>query len=307
MKLIDLTHAIKHWFAENTCAKRFSDQTLWHRARTVIGHHYGLTPLDWVTHLHATHHQELSFSVDDFAWLLNHAPLATAPLSRLLGCAEFCGHVFSLNADTLDPRWETEGLVQGMHERLCHSPSVSGSLRMLDVGTGSGCILISLLKLWPGAVGWGLDIAPHALQAACHNAQGLDVASRSQWLHSDGLSVIDSWDKTPTFDVIVSNPPYIDPADHLDEDVLCWDPPTALFAPNHGLALYQTWIPKMWEYLAPGGWLGLEINCQHVNALGGVMSPFSWTWEISVDTAGQQRYLWAFKPHDHGIVKAIPS
>lgn len=295
MTLLELTHVTKQWFSQHTHSDRWSEATLWHRARTVVCHHYGFRSLDWATHLHTTHHQGRAYDWGDLAWLWNQPHRAGAPLSRLLGWTEFAGHIFCLNQDTLDPRWETEGLVHGMHERLCRNPSGPKNWRMLDVGTGSGCILISLLKLWPEAQGWGLDISPHALQAASDNAVRLNVDLQAQWLHSDGLEAVYDWAKTDPFDVILSNPPYIDPVTPLDDDVRLWDPPRALFALNHGLALYETWIPHMWELLAPGGLLGLEIGHDQAQPLARLMAPYPWTWEITMDQAGHPRYVWACK------------
>lgn len=297
MSLIQLTHVVHDWFKQHAPDHRWSEQTLWHRARSVVCHHYGLSPLDWTLSLSQTSHRGHVFMTDDFHWLWSQPHLANAPLGRIIGRGEFCGHRFALNCGTLDPRWETEGLVDMIHQQLESTHDNLAPLCILDVGTGSGCILISLLKTWPKATGWGFDCSEKALEVARLNAEQLGVNNRSYWIHSDGLNPVAPHTSLPLFHAIVSNPPYINPSDNLESDVLAWDPPTALFAPDQGLFFYKKWVPDMWSHLTPSGWLGLEIGCEQGDAVTCIMNQFPWAdWGINKDSTGKDRYVWAQKP-----------
>lgn len=142
------------------------------------------------------------------------------PLSRIKGVREFWSLPFHLSAETLDPRPETEILIEGVLRWL--GKRKSGPLHILDLGTGSGSILISLLHECPQATGIGIDISEKALDTARINAEQNKVDSRITFAQGNwGEALVDA------FDIIVSNPPYIPLTDKptLDNHVLNFDPP----------------------------------------------------------------------------------
>ena len=185
--------------------------------------------------------------------MLARRRLAHEPVSRIIGHREFWGMDFVLNADTLDPRADTETVVAAV---LGVKPQYA-SPRILDLGTGTGCILLAILKDWPGATGVGVDLNPGAVAAASDNAAQLGLASRATFRQGhwcDGL--------TEKFDIIVSNPPYIADADlaNLAPDVTRFDPDLALRGGGDGLVAYRAMIPSARGQLLAGGRLYLEIG-----------------------------------------------
>jgi release factor glutamine methyltransferase len=179
--------------------------------------------------------------------------IAGVPLQYVTGKAYFYDRLFSLNADTLIPRPETEELVS--HVLTCIGAQ---SLRVLDIGTGSGCIAISIALEAPQAQVFGWDVAENAIKQAKENAQslGADVQFRQQNIFS--------WqDDAQVWDIIVSNPPYVLDAEkaEMEAHVLDHEPHLALFVPDEDPHLFYRVIGEMaQERLAPGGFLFFEIN-----------------------------------------------
>lgn len=185
--------------------------------------------------------------------LLNRR-LTHEPLAKILGFKEFWGHRFKVTHDTLDPRPETETLIEGV---LMLFPDKDAPLRFLDLGTGTGCLPISLLLEYQNATAVGVDLSPKALEVAKENCRIYQLEDR--------LTLIDSnWfeNVTGTFEVIISNPPYISPTEELPEAVSQFDPPLALYAENNGLAAYEAILREAGNYLAPNGHIFLEIGYQ---------------------------------------------
>jgi len=218
-------------------------------ARILVGHVLALEP----SRLFALTDQALtpdqSAQVQDFA----ARRLAHEPVSRIIGHREFWGLDFVLNADTLDPRPDTETLVAAA---LALKPVMPGPRRILDLGTGTGCILIAVLSDWSEATGVGIDRAPEAVSRATANAARLHM-SRASFREGNWCEGL-----TERFDLILSNPPYIAQADAktLAPDVVRYDPPLALFGGEDGLAAYRALIPQAKACLAPNGRLLLEIG-----------------------------------------------
>ncbi len=202
---------------------------------------------------------ECTPTIDGFA----RRRLAREPVSRILGRREFYGLEFEISPATLDPRPDTEVLVEAalqlMRER--HPIGTGGQtrpgLRILDLGTGSGAIIIALLAALPDARGVATDVSASALQVAARNAQRLGVSQRLQTVETSWLDGVDG-----TFDLIVSNPPYIPRfvIDTLDPEVAVFDPRGALDGGADGLDAYRSLIPAAGRALAPEGWLALEIS-----------------------------------------------
>lgn len=176
------------------------------------------------------------------------------PLSRLLGKREFWGMEFELSKETLDPRPDSETLIEAV---LKNEPDRSKKLRILDLGTGTGCLIISLLKEYPQASGVAVDQSEEALSTARKNAHTHHVEDRLTCQHGDWFSGLKD-----TFDLIISNPPYISDQEYeeLDPGVKNYDPKKALIAGEGGLDCYEEIIPQALHFLNPGGMLVLEIG-----------------------------------------------
>jgi release factor glutamine methyltransferase len=177
------------------------------------------------------------------------------PLSRLKGVREFWSLPFHLNEHTLDPRPETERLVEGVLNWV--GTRTRDSWRILDLGTGSGCLLITLLHELKKATGVGIDLSGAALEMAQTNAILNGVETRATFQQGNwGEGQLGS------FDIIVSNPPYIplQEKDTLAQDVLLFDPSLALFGGTDGLECYRHLVNDMKRLLSPGGVAVLEIG-----------------------------------------------
>lgn len=183
--------------------------------------------------------------------------LTGEPVSRILGEREFYGRAFKLTRDVLDPRPDTETLVDAalpLLESIAHP-------RLLDIGTGSGAIIVTLLAELPGATGVATDLSPAALAVARHNAQVNGVAQRLQLVETAWARGVDG-----QFDLIVSNPPYIPLGGiaGLDREVREHDPHLALAGGTDGLDAYRAILPEAAGLLKPDGHLLLEFGAgQH--------------------------------------------
>jgi release factor glutamine methyltransferase len=155
------------------------------------------------------------------------------PLHRILGYRYFWKDKFELSFDTLEPRPDTETLIEAC---LKYVPNKQAAHRILDLGTGSGCILASLLMEYPNAAGVGVDISKGALDTAQVNATYLGISERVEWMHSDWLANV-----VGTFDIVISNPPYIPSLDihELSATVQSYDPLKALDGGEDGLDAYR--------------------------------------------------------------------
>jgi len=183
--------------------------------------------------------------------------LAGEPVARILRLKEFWGLPLQLSAATLVPRPDTETVVELALEMLRASAPVGRPLRIADLGTGSGAILLALLSELPDAFGYGTDISVEALRTAECNAVHLGLASRAEFVACDYAAAL-----SDTFDLIVSNPPYIRSADiaGLATEVRDHDPLGALDGGADGLDAYRALIPQAARLLAPGGVLAVEVG-----------------------------------------------
>jgi release factor glutamine methyltransferase len=188
--------------------------------------------------------------LDDFA----RRRLAREPVGRILGRREFWGLTFELSPDTLEPRPDTETLVE---TALRVIPHPNGALRILDLGTGSGCLLVALLHELPDAFGLGVDRSPGALATARRNALRNGVGARAGFIASDWGAAIRG-----RFELIVSNPPYIPSPDlpGLAAEVRDHDPSAALDGGDDGLAAYRAILAQAPALMAAGGVTVVEIG-----------------------------------------------
>ncbi len=186
------------------------------------------------------------------------------PASRILGRREFWGLSFALSADTLDPRPESETLVEAVLARI---DDRSAPLRFLDLGTGTGCLLLALLSECPGAIGFGVDIAGGAVRTARGNAAALGLADRARFFVGDWGAAISG-----RFAAIVANPPYIATGElaGLPPEVGHFDPRLALDGGGDGLDAYRRMAPAFPALLASGGLLAVEIGAGEAAAVAAI-------------------------------------
>ena len=194
--------------------------------------------------------------------------VAREPVSRILGEREFYGRPFAVSPATLDPRPDSETLIGAVLELAASEGWRARPLRILDVGTGSGCLLLTLLAELPDASGVGTDTSAAALSIARSNGQRLGVAHRAQWLAADGLETIRG-----TFDILVSNPPYIPTAEivGLDPEVRCFDPPSALDGGVDGLRFFHRLAAGI-PAVVPHGWAVLEMGYDQADAVAALLA-----------------------------------
>ncbi len=193
---------------------------------------------------------------------------AGEPVSRITGTREFYGRSFAIDENVLDPRPETEILIEAALDRIDRGAGRTAPLRIVDLGTGSGCILITLLAELPNARGLGTDISADALRAAEANAARLGVAERASFVLSDWLEAVSG-----QFDLIACNPPYIASGeiDGLAPEVARHDPRGALDGGEDGLDAYRRIGNGAAAVLAPGGCILLEIGAAQAEAVAGLL------------------------------------
>jgi release factor glutamine methyltransferase len=172
------------------------------------------------------------------------------PVARILGEKEFWGLRFALSADTLVPRADTETVMEAALDLVRAAGDPPEPLRIADIGTGSGAILLALLKELPGATGIGTDISAGALSTARYNAEQLDLGSRATFVECDYCDKL-----TGPFELIVSNPPYVvrGEIDALAREVRDYDPRRALDGGSDGLVAYRAIARDLTGLLAAGG------------------------------------------------------
>ncbi|WP_438956187.1 peptide chain release factor N(5)-glutamine methyltransferase [Cognatiyoonia sp.] len=185
---------------------------------------------------------------------------AREPMSHILGYREFYGRRFDVGPDVLDPRPETETLI----EAALSYPFQ----RILDLGTGSGCILLTLLAEREGSKGVGIDLSDAALTVARRNAEALGVTDRITFVQSDWYQTVDG-----PFDLIVSNPPYIasDEMATLAPEVQKHEPRMALTDEADGLTFYRRIVSGCMNHLEPNGRLLVEIGPTQAVAVSDMM------------------------------------
>jgi release factor glutamine methyltransferase len=207
------------------------------------------------------------------------------PLQHLLGTVEFCGHIFLCDKRALVPRPESEELVELLKFEIRNPKS-----EILDIGTGSGVIALSLAKEFPGAEIQAVDISEDALALARENAARFDLNDRVRFFKSDLLENVDG-----NFDLIVANLPYIAAQDrHTLSREVFHDPEVALFAGEHGDELVRELIEQAPARLRPGGMLALEIGIGQSEALFSTLAGNNYRDICSKnDYSGKLRFLFA--------------
>ncbi len=215
------------------------------------------------------------------------------PISRILGRREFWSLEFLLDAETLDPRPDSETLVEAVLQWV---PQPDKALKLLDLGSGSGCLLLALVSELPKAKGLGVDVAPGAVAMATENARRLGFAERAAFIEGTWQGDLPMPGCGGPWDIVISNPPYIPTADidALEPEVSAYDPALALDGGTDGLAAYRALIPRAAAVLGGDGLLALEVGEGQATAVRSLLEEggFSGVWTVR-DLSGIERCVLA--------------
>ena len=251
-------------------------------ARTLVGAALGLDLTGLVSSATRRLSPAEADRLDDFT----RRRLAGEPVARILGKKEFWGVSFKLSKATLVPRPDTETVVEQALEILRASPI--SAVRIADIGTGSGAILLALLLELPQAFGIGTDLSEGAIGIAQENASQLGLGGRAGFVACNYAAALSGG-----FDLIVSNPPYVRSADiaGLDIEVRVHDPLLALDGGTDGLEAYRILIPEAAGLLKPGGALVVEAGQGQAGDIGALMAAAGLMppWAPKTDLAGIPR------------------
>lgn len=254
-------------------------------ARLMLEHVLGLTREEILLR---TEFPVTEFQRDTLDEMLQ-ARMERKPMAHILGTREFYGLSFMVTKDTLDPRPDSETLID---IALTHFADKQARLRILDIGTGTGCLLLTLLSYFKNAKGVGIDCSSNALLVARENAARHGLEGRTQFVESNWLQKITPLNK---YDLIISNPPYIptDDIQHLEPEVSEYEPWLALDGGTSGMAPYYHLVPVCKEYLKDEGMLLFECGYNQTETLKSLMFEHGYR-EITItpDLAGNPRAVW---------------
>ena len=203
------------------------------------------------------------------------------PISKILGRRDFWGRTFSINKNVLDPRGDTETLI----DYVIGKPRKT----VLELGTGSGVIAVTLACEWKEVQVTAIDISEDALLLAQINAEKFNVQDKIHFLKSDWFDNVEGM-----FDLIISNPPYVGwmEQDEISIEVKKYDPEIALFAGNDGFDAYKRIIPNLAKFLNPDGFVVLEIGASQSKKVKNMMNSFGFfDVEIVKDLFGKDRLI----------------
>jgi release factor glutamine methyltransferase len=241
-------------------------------AEVLLAHHLGCSRSDLLLH------PDRSFDPQTYEKLIERR-ISGEPVAHITGHREFWSLDLRVSPDVLIPRPDTETLVE-VALKLCIRPPA----RILDLGTGSGALLLACLSEWPQATGLGIDASPAALAVAQANAHANGLADRAgfrlgNW--GEGLA--------ERFDIILSNPPYIAENEPLSPEVHDHEPASALFAGADGLSDYRRILPQLPGLMNPGGLAVLEIGHRQGAALLTMAAEQGFVASLHPDLAGRDR------------------
>ena len=248
-------------------------------AELLLAHALGLSRNDLLL-------RQQDLSVPDGYGALVDRRLGGEPIAYIIGMRDFWTISLRVTPDVLIPRPDTETLIEAAVEYFKgRSPD-----RILDLGTGSGALLLAALDQWPQATGVGVDLSPAALAVAQGNAEHLGLASRASFRLGD-------WGEgmTEPFDLILSNPPYIASAEPLTGDVL-HEPRSALFAGTDGLDDYRRIAPDIAALMSDGGAAFIEIGYEQRSSVSALLHAQGLDVAVRKDMAGHDRCLIATRP-----------
>ena len=211
---------------------------------------------------------------------------AGEPVAYITGRREFWSLDLRVTRNVLIPRPDSETLIEAA---VTHFAGNAEPQRLLDLGTGSGALLLAALGEWPHATGTGVDASAAALAVAADNAARLGFAARATFVHGGWDAGGD--DGHGTFDLILCNPPYIADGEALPRDVMAWEPHSALFAGADGLADYRVLAPIVAARLAAGGVACVEIGSTQAAAVTALLTAEGLSVGLRRDLAGLPRCL----------------
>lgn len=209
---------------------------------------------------------------------------AKEPVAYIIGVQEFYGREFAVGPGVLIPRGDSEILVEAALD-LCPDPH-----RVLDLGIGSGALLLTVLAERPGAVGVGVDSSAEAIGVARKNATALGVVNEPELLRRDWSEP--GWcDGLGKFDLVLCNPPYVETGAQIDPDVRDFEPAQALFSGPEGLDDYRVIIPQLGKFLAENGLAALEIGARQAESVTEIARKYGFSVEMRCDLANRPRVL----------------
>jgi protein-(glutamine-N5) methyltransferase, release factor-specific len=228
---------------------------------------------------------DVPFDIEDIFKTLIQMRLKRIPVAKIIGTKEFWSLPFKTTKATLDPRPDSEVLIEAA---LRHYRDKTAALRIVDFGTGTGCLLLSLLSEYQNATGVGVDYSKEALAVAAENAQNLALSNRAHFLYSN-------WgqDVAGQFDLLISNPPYIAWSEKAQlEPELAFDPEQALFAEQEGLGAYITLAEQMRAFMTADAKIVLEIGHTQEQQVKQIFHQAQYCYvETIFDLAGRSRGL----------------
>ncbi len=260
-------------------------------ARLLMSHASGLSTGELISR----GRDEAPAQIAESLRMLTARRIKREPMAYILGEREFWGLPFKVSPAVLVPRPDSETVIETaislLHDRM-------RPLRLLDLGTGSGCLLLALLREYPEATGTAFDASPEALAVARENAAALGVGGRVRWVEGDWRRPDWARDLPAPFDLIVSNPPYIEAATiaGLMPEVARFEPRLALDGGADGLEAYREIAAMAPRLLAPEGWILAEVGEGQVLAVTGLLASADLAPEAPrKDLAGIERVVVARK------------
>lgn len=250
--------------------------------RLLLAHGLGIDPGALTLH----HDKTVPASVEAAVSAMIERRMNGEPVARIVGEKEFWSLPFRLSPGTLVPRPDTETLVSSAIERIEADGRRAEPLRVLDLGTGSGCILLAVLSELPGALGLGVDCNADAVATARENAVRLGLAGRTEIVAGNWTEGIEG-----PFDVILANPPYVEEEalPDLPVEVIGYDPRVALSGGPNGLEAYGKIIPELRRLLAAQGFALLEFGPRQAVPIRQMATAAGLAMEVKHDLAGRER------------------
>lgn len=242
-------------------------------------------------------------TIDGYLQLI-HERATGKPTQYITGHQEFWGLDFEVTPDVLIPRPETEHVVEQMLELAARQGhGKDARLRIVDVGTGSGCIALALASEFPRAILFGVDISRPALVVASSNALRLGMPDRVKFMESDLLSRLLDEDFLATFDFVVSNPPYVSrqEIDKVQREVRDFEPRVAVGDLASNDEIYRRLFPQALQALKPGGHVVVEIGYNMRDAVVSLLGPEWAEVEVKPDLRGIPRVVSARKKQEPGV------
>jgi len=258
--------------ALNAAAARIGGETPRLDAEVLLAHLLGCSRGDLMLN------PDRSFSLQDYEKMIERR-VKGEPVAHITGTREFWSLTLKVSPDVLIPRPDSETLIEVAVKQYAHPPA-----RILDLGTGSGALLLAALSEWPTATGLGIDASPAALAVARRNAEALGLADRAEMRAGNWGEGI-----TERFDLILSNPPYIAETETLSSEVRDHEPASALFAGSDGLDDYRRIIPHLPGLMKPGALAVLEIGHTQGAAVLALAAARGFAASLHQDLAGRDR------------------